>query len=157
MQFVFEALKRARVNMLKVVENTPKDKLGQTASPYNNNVLWNAAHCIATVDLLCYGLTGNEKRMNATFIDQFRKGTSAQSFSENEVESILALLRAHLVQQIEQLEADYKGALLQKEITPYETSFGVTIASIEEVIQFMLVHEGMHFGYILSQKRSITA
>ncbi|MFQ3214610.1 MAG: hypothetical protein ACI9C9_002150, partial [Marivirga sp.] len=53
-----------------------------------------------------------------------------------------------------QLNEDFSNKIFQ-DFTVYETSFGYTINSIEEAILFNNVHEGMHLGYVMAQKRAL--
>ena len=40
---------------------------------------------------------------------------------------------------------------------PYTTSFGVDLKDIEDAIIFNNMHESLHYGYILAQKRALIA
>ncbi len=39
--------------------------------------------------------------------------------------------------------------------TPYTTSFGMDLKSIQDAIIFNNMHESLHYGYIMAQKRAI--
>jgi len=56
---------------------------------------------------------------------------------------------------LESLKNDYTLNNFFANFKGYQTSYGVYLASIEEVITFMSVHEGLHLGYAMAQKRTI--
>ncbi len=39
--------------------------------------------------------------------------------------------------------------------TPYTTSFGMDLKSIQDAIIFNNMHESLHYGYAMAQKRAI--
>ena len=41
------------------------------------------------------------------------------------------------------------------EYTPYTTSLGIDLKSIQDAIIFNNIHEGLHYGYILAQRRAL--
>lgn len=47
------------------------------------------------------------------------------------------------------------GADLFSDYTPYTTSFGLDLKNIQDAIIFNNMHETLHYGYIMAQKRAI--
>ena len=41
--------------------------------------------------------------------------------------------------------------------TPYSTSFGIDLKNIQDAIIFNNMHESIHYGYVLAQKRALIA
>jgi predicted ribosome quality control (RQC) complex YloA/Tae2 family protein len=56
---------------------------------------------------------------------------------------------------VDELIEDYYGKRFGKAFQPYETSYGLKLNTIEEAIRFNNVHEAMHLGYMMSQRRSL--
>ncbi len=59
-----------------------------------------------------------------------------------------------LVETVDMLKQDYAD----KEFGPYKvytTSYNITLNTVEEAITFNNVHEGLHLGYIMAQKRTL--
>ncbi|WPC14383.1 hypothetical protein LEQ04_06940 [Riemerella anatipestifer] len=52
------------------------------------------------------------------------------------------------------LMKDYDDGLFL-DYSPYSTSFGIDIKSIKEAIIFNNLHESLHYGYILAQRRAL--
>ena len=44
---------------------------------------------------------------------------------------------------------------LFSDYTPYTTSFGLDLKNIQDAIIFNNMHETLHYGYIMAQKRAI--
>lgn len=127
------------------------DQLNEIPEGFNNSILWNYGHIIVTQQLLCYKLTGNEMLVSHDLVEEYKKG-QAPSRPASQLE--LDKLKSYGVSLIEQLEADYSTGSLA-EFAPYETSFKVKLDSIEDTITFLSVHEGLHLGYAMSQRKSV--
>ncbi|RMG65283.1 MAG: hypothetical protein D6722_16080 [Bacteroidetes bacterium] len=52
------------------------------------------------------------------------------------------------------MRADYEAGRFTA-YRRYETSYGVVLASIEDAIRFGNVHEGLHLGYMMVQRRAV--
>ena len=65
-------------------------------------------------------------------------------------------IKAELLISIETMDNDYKeGLFTGKEYPNYLTSYGVTISSIDVAISFNNIHEALHYGYIMAQKKAL--
>ena len=147
----FEILRLTRKNTVALLEGCSKEQLTTIPANYNNNVLWNAAHNLVTLQLLCYKLSENKVNLDSSLIDTFRKGTKATENLKIDVEELKTLL----ISTADQLEEDYNKGLFKKDFDSYPTSYGFTLNSIEDAITFNNLHEGIHFGYMLAQKKAI--
>jgi len=150
MKSQFEILRACRKNIVKLLESCSEEDLLRISPNYNNNLLWNAAHVLVTTQLLCYKLSGNDLSINSNIVDKYRKGTKATLDSNIDVSELIELLNS----SADQLELDYNKGLF-KNYSEYPTSFGFVLKSIEDAISFNNVHDGMHFGYMLAQKRGL--
>ncbi|MDP5139686.1 MAG: DinB family protein [Spirosomaceae bacterium] len=149
--YAFEILKITRNNILKTFDGLSIEELNRIPDGFNNNLIWNFGHVIATQQILCYGLSGNKAFVSNEIIDAYRKGTKPENVVSAEgLEELKKLSEA----AVQQMEKDYAAGLF-KEYKSYTTSYGTTISSIEEAIMFNNVHEGLHFGYCIALRKVI--
>jgi hypothetical protein len=59
-----------------------------------------------------------------------------------------------LISQIDKFEKDLTNNIFEN-YTAYKTSFQNTLETIEDALQFNLIHEGIHFGYLMNLNRNI--
>lgn len=118
---------------------------------FNNNLIWNIAHVVATQQLLVYKLSGLSMIVNEDLVDKFKKGTKVEGdVTKEEVDLIKSLLFSTL----EKTKEDYEKGVF-KDYNNYTTSTNSTMTSVEEAIAFNNFHEGIHLGYILALKRAL--
>lgn len=148
-----EILRNTRNNFAKVISSFSLEELNNTPVGFKNSLAWNYAHNIITMQLLVYGLSGKDMKINTELIDKYRKGTLPTSLmSEAELEYFKELSTS----TIDDLESDYESGLFSEvEFKEYPTSYGYTLTSVETAIGFNNIHEGVHFGYALAMKKSV--
>lgn len=118
---------------------------------FNNNIYWNIAHCVATEQLLHYYLSRLPFRIDKFWIETYKKGTLPNlNISESQVEDLSHIL----IETSKILMKDYDDGLFE-DYTPYTTSFGLDLKNIQEAIIFNNIHEGLHLGYAMAQKRAL--
>ncbi len=150
MKSQFDILRASRKNIVKLLESCTAEELVKVSPNYNNNLIWNAAHALVTTQLLCYKLSGNAMTLDEAIIDKYKKGSKVIEGESIDLAELISLLNT----SADQLEADYNKGLF-KSFNLYPTSFGFELGSIEDAIAFNNVHDGMHFGYMLAQKRGL--
>ena len=147
----FEILNITRKNVLNSVKELTLEELNKIPAGFQNNVIWNVAHIVATQQLLCYKLAGLEMALDTDFITKYMKGSIAQAVAtQHDVDYILKQLK----ELPTKMEQDYFNGIF-KVYNPYTTSYSITFDYIEKAIQFNNVHEGLHFGYIMAMKKVI--
>lgn len=151
MNYHFAAHRQVRRNLLEVLQDTSMDDLLLIPDGFNNNIYWNIAHCVATQQLLHYYLSGNSFRIDKYWIETYKKGTLPKlDVQQSEVDDLGYLL----LETSKILMKDFDANLFS-EYTPYTTSFGMDLKNIQDAIVFNTMHESLHYGYILAQKRAI--
>lgn len=151
MNYHFQAHKQVRKNLVKILKETTLEDLLIIPDGFNNNMFWNIAHCVATQQLLHYYLSGNSFRIDSLWIETYKKGTFPNlDVSDNEVEDLEFLLTETSKILIKDYDANFFP-----EYSPYTTSFGLDLKNIQDAIVFNNMHESLHFGYVLAQKRAI--
>ena len=147
----FEILNITRNNILNSIKDMSLSELNKIPIGFNNNVIWNVGHIVATQQLLCYKMSCLDMALDAAFIAKYMKGSFAVGdASQEELD--------YIVKQLKELpakvEADYANQLF-KEYNTYTTSYNITLNDVEQAIQFNNVHEGLHLGYIMAMKKGL--
>lgn len=147
----FEFLKATRLNFIKLIEPLSLSQLNKIPSGFNNNIIWNYGHILAVQYGLTYGLSGQTINFSANFIQLFKKGNKPErNFEQHVVDQLISIGKSN----ISELETDFNAGKF-KQFKLYETSYGVTLKTIEQAINFTAIHEAMHFGYALAQKKML--
>jgi len=147
----FIAHKIIRENLANVLQNTDYSDLIYVPDGFKNNIYWNIAHCIATQQLLIYYLSDIPFKIDKYWIETYKKGTFPSSkVSKQEIED----LRFLLGETSKIMARDYDNNLFQN-YEKYSTSFNMNLNNVEDAILFNNIHEGIHYGYILAQKKAI--
>jgi len=139
-------LRATRTNVLGIFQAHSLEQANEIPKGFNNNLAWNAGHIVATMELLVYALSGGKTPSSREFIDRYRKGTQPEGpVSQAEYD----LITAKLTEGVDQLENDLK----EKDFGNYKeytTSYGVTLASVEDALAFNNMHEAMHLGTMIA-------
>jgi hypothetical protein len=144
-------LKKLRFAVLKTVEQLTTEQLNKVPDGFNNNIIWNIAHLIASQQNLCYVKAGQETLVPEPFIQAYKPGTKPeQQVSATDIEFI----KSQLLNTAEQLETDLKAHKFDN-YTPWVNSMGLELNNINDIISYLPLHESMHLGYILALKRLI--
>lgn len=149
MDFAFNVLNAARKSVVGLAKRFPIEILNTIPNGYSNHLAWNIGHLVATQQLLTYGLSGNPFTVEQWVIDRFRKGAAPTKVSQSEMDYLLN----QLITGTAELKKDYEDGVF-KSYNEYPTSFGVTLSSIENAIEFNSVHDGIHLGIILAMRKA---
>lgn len=151
MDWAFDITLKNRAILKSYLETLPLSELNTIPQGFNNNIIWNIAHTIATQQLLVYGLSGESTMMPGSMIDRFRKGTKPEGdLSQEDINHIKDLLFS----TIEKTKEDYNNGVFQNFKT-YTVKTKSTLTNVTEAITFNNFHEGIHLGYILALKKSL--
>ena len=152
MLYDFDICQKNRQLLYNLMERLTPEQLNKVPEGYNNNILWNIAHSIATQQLLVYGLSGEEVKVPTHIIDNYRKGTKPNKpATTEEIEEIKSLLFT----TINQLEKDYSDGIFTSFKTYVLSTSGGTLQKVEDAIAFNNYHEGLHLGYAMALARAI--
>lgn len=149
--FILKVLEAGRRKFHSYLQNNSDEHLCAIPKGYNNNLLWNIGHVVVTQHLLVYKLQSAELQLPEEMIESFRKGSMANAAENLQWKS---LIEQELENGILEL-----GRFLQNEkstAVDYPTSFGVHLSSLDDCLQFLLMHEGIHLGYCMALSRSIS-
>lgn len=151
MNYHFQVHQQIRKNLLDLLQNNTLEDLVIIPDGFNNNMYWNIAHTVATQQLLNYYLSGNPFRIDKYWVETYKKGTlPTMEVSAEEVEDLGFLLTETSKILLKDYDADFFS-----DYTPYTTSFGLDLKNIQDAIIFNNIHESLHLGYAIAQKRAL--
>ncbi len=145
-------IRKARLVQTNIINELGIEQLNEIPKGFNNNIIWNMAHLIATQQIVCYRRAGVEPVVDAAFIDAYAPGTRPEKLvSAEEITQIQELFFTTL----DRFEQDLQAGLFNN-YTAWTTRAGVEINNIDDVLAFLPYHEGMHMGYIQAQRRVLS-
>ncbi len=151
MEHIFDTMRVTRNNILNTISGFSNEQLNRVPVGYSNNLVWNLGHVLVTQQLLVYRLSGQQGYIRDDFIDRFRKGTKPEGeVEQQEVNSI----KLELLNMVDKTRKDWEAEKF-KEYKEYPTSFGVTLHSTSDALQFNNSHEALHLGYMMAMKKMI--
>jgi hypothetical protein len=151
MDWTFDISLKNRAILKSFIESFTLEELNKIPQGFNNNMIWNIAHIIATQQVLVYKFSGLPTLISNEMIEMFRKGSKPErDLTQNEVDDIKGLLFS----TVEKTKEDYHNGVF-KSYQSYTTSTNTTLTNIEEALGFNIFHEGIHLGYILALKKSL--
>lgn len=151
MEKYLDLSRATRSNFLRLLETLNLEQLNKIPAGFNNNIIWNFGHIISSQQSLCYTLSGLTPKIDHALVMKYKKGSTPEQYVEQEEIRELKLL---LMSTIEETEKDFKTGAF-KDFKPYTTSMGITLNSIEDVIRFIPVHDGIHFGYAMAMRKLV--
>jgi hypothetical protein len=140
-----------RKHLLHLIEGLTTEQLNQIPAGFNNNIIWNVVHLISAQQGVCYTRAGAPITVDDKYYSPYRPDTKPNGFIDSgEIEVIKELL----ITSIDQLETDYQNNVF-KNYPEWATRYGIQITSIEDGINFLPFHDGMHIGYVIALKRLV--
>lgn len=152
MEKYFDIIEKSRSNFIGLIEGLSIEQVNKIPAGFNNNIIWNFAHTLATQQVICYRLAELEPVVDANFIDLFKKGTKPEQFIDGEKLQYIKKLSAAT---LEKLKLDFDDKVFSN-FKPYQTSYNVTLNNIEDAIKFISVHDGLHLGYAMAQRKLVS-
>ncbi|WP_420457071.1 DinB family protein [Rubrivirga sp.] len=146
-----DVVRQTRRAMAAVVDALPDAARTTIPDGFNNHVLWNAGHVVATEQALTYGLSGMPPNPPDGFMADFRKRSSPRDWDRAWT---WAEVRDLLLSAPDRTEADLRAGRFET-FREYRTTPGVVLASAEDAVRFNLYHEGLHLGSILALRKLV--
>ncbi|MHA4896052.1 DinB family protein [Pedobacter sp. PWIIR3] len=146
-----ESLKKIRTFTLNTIDGLSPEQFNKIPECYNNNIIWNVAHMVAAEQGVCYLRAGLPTVIPEHFYAAFKPGSKPEGhLDEIQILEIKNLLLSSLVR----LEADLLDNKFES-YTSWATRYGVEMNNINDALNFLPFHEGMHLGYIMALKRLV--
>lgn len=145
----FEILRQTRTYLLGLVADLATGQLNEIPPGFNNNIIWNLAHLVAAQQGVCYVRNGLPVTIEEKLYEEYKPGTKPEtSVTDAGVQEIKSLL----LSTIDRLEKDYNGDRF-RDFRPWTHRYGVAHNSMEDSLNLLLFHDGLHLGYIMALKR----
>ena len=122
----FEAIIVNRRIFLSMLENYSLEQLNFIPKGYSNNIFWNIAHSVASMQLLVYSLSNSNWRIPKEIVKGYRNGTRPDRlYTQKEVDAVKSVL----VSSAEQCEKDYNDGYFG-DYKGFSTATGFDMISI---------------------------
>ena len=152
MDFTFQVLNNTRGIFKKIIEKNALKDLNKIPDGFNNNIIWNIGHVVVSEQLLAYKLSGLDSTLSDEMINKYRKDTKPEGdLTQVEVNEIKDLLSSTL----ERTKEDYYDDVFENYNSYTVSTTGNTLNNIDEALQFVAIHEGLHYGYVLALLKAI--
>lgn len=152
MDFTFELIQNLRIIFKKIIEETSLEDMNIVPDGFNNNIIWNIAHVIVSEQLLAYNLSGLEMSLPIEMINKYKKGTKPEKkVSKDEINEIKELL----LKSLAKTKKDYQTGIFKNYNSYTVSTTGNTLNNIDDALQFIATHEGIHYGYILALLKAV--
>lgn len=152
MEKTFHTIKTVRENFLKLISGISIESLNEVPPGFNNNIIWNFGHIIASQQILCYEFTDNKPLIENCYISSYRNGTKPDHFIDN---AELEILKENLLSTIDCTEHNLKNNLFEN-FRPKLLHFGLKLEDIQDALRWVPVHDAIHFGYSLALKKMVS-
>ena len=152
MEFTFDVFAKTRGFFKAYLEELPLSQLNAIPDGFNNNVLWNIGHCIVTEQILVYKLSGLPMNISDELVVKYVKGSIPDGkATQADVDELKSLLFS----TVEKTKSDFSSKVFTTFNEYTLSTTGNTLTNVSQAIQFALVHEGIHSGYILALLRAL--
>ena len=151
MEALFKAWETSRRTYLNFFESYSLEQLNVIPHAFNNNLIWNIGHIIATQHKLIYKGSGLKGHIPEEVFYKYQSGTKPElPVSQEEAD----LLKELLTSQIQPTLNDFKNNIfvVYNERT---TGTGFHLTSIQDAFEWNNFHEGLHLGYMMSIKKFV--
>lgn len=74
-----DILRKARLRMLEKVNGLSIEQLNKVPEGFNNNIIWNMGHLLASQESMMYIRSGQALHVEQSFIDAYRNGTKPEA------------------------------------------------------------------------------
>jgi len=146
-----DLIRKTRFKALEIISGLSIPDLNKIPAGFNNNIIWHLGHMIAAQEGIFYLRGKLELTIEQEFFNSFKNGSRPErEIHEEELEKIKSLLFSSL----DQFESDLEKNAFHN-YPAWTVGMGVEINSIDDAINFLIFHEGLHFGYIMAYKRII--
>jgi hypothetical protein len=147
----FEILKKTRQYLLDNINDLTTEQLNEIPVGFNNNIIWNIGHMLAAQQGICYTRANVNRRIEDKYFEAYKPGTKPEGFIDA---AGVAEIKRLFIETVDQLEADYNNNLFSN-FTAFTNRYGFEHRYIDDSVNFVLYHEGLHFGVVTSMKRLV--
>ncbi|RAJ77538.1 DinB family protein [Chitinophaga dinghuensis] len=144
MKHAITIIRNFRSQALQLFDTYSEEQLNQVPEGFNNNILWNLGHLIASDQQIWYMASNHPLRIDKPFIDTFRRGTKPeQPYDAATIQQV----KNFMIQPIDDFVADYNTGMFS-EYNTWTPLVGGPVTSLDEAIAFSAFHHGLHASAI---------
>jgi hypothetical protein len=133
------------------VKDLSLEKLNKIPHGLNNNIIWNLGHLVAAQQSICYLKGGLKPPLQEDSYDLFMPGTRPERFFDNDEEDEI---KALLISSVDLLQKDIESNYFDS-FVPWTNRYGITLNNIEDAINYIHFHDGLHVGVIMNMRKLI--
>jgi hypothetical protein len=146
-----ETIKNIRRFLLELISELSTEQLNEVPTGFNNNIVWNLGHLVAAQQGICYFRSNVPMVVSEEYFNNFKGGSKPErAFSPDEIDQIKQLL----IDSLDQFERDLNNKLFVT-YTSVITRYGIEFKHIDDAIEFLPFHEGLHMGTIMALKKLV--
>jgi hypothetical protein len=152
MNKTLEKIKGFRQFLLRQTEDLTEQQLNHIPAGSSNNIIWNLGHLLAAEQNMCYVKAGVPITIDNRYFTLFLSGTKPEApVDSHDIQTIRKLL----ITSLERLQSDLDKNLFENYSPSVAIAkvYGFEVKNIHEALEYLLYHEGLHSGYVLSLKR----
>jgi hypothetical protein len=149
-----EKIQKFREHLNKQIESLTGQQLNHIPDGYHNNIVWNLGHMISAQQTMCYVRAGLSVVVDERFYTPYLSGTRPEKFID---EQEIRMVKDLFITAIDRLQADLEKNIFEN----YSPSvmipkvYGFEVNNIDEAIEYLLYHDGLHTGCIMSLKHLV--
>lgn len=147
-----EKIKKFRLHLLTQLEGLTNQELNYIPPAFNNNIVWNLGHMIAAQQNMCYVKSNRPVAVADKFFTQYFSGKKPESLADElHIDELFKIF----ITSIDQLQHDYDKKLFSEYLPSAAILkvYGFEVNDIDSALEYLLYHDGLHAGQILSLKR----
>ena len=147
-------IKALRNYLLGQLVDCNTKQLNEIPPGQHNNIIWNIAHMTAVIQNICYLKSGLAAVIPTKYYTPYLPGTKPEVFIESAEVDILKDL---FISSLDRLQEDYSQKIFANYSAPatIQKIYGFVIKDIDDALDYLLYHEGLHAGHIGTLKLQI--
>lgn len=143
MNQTIDNIRKIRQHAVAILDNHSEEQVNKIPDGFNNNIIWNIGHLVAAQEGVCYKRCGMPANVSEEYFEQYKPGSRPEKHIDAQQ---IAFIKDQLLSSLDQLEADHAAGKLV--MNPWTTRYGVDINTIDDGINFIQFHEGLHLGIV---------
>lgn len=146
-----DTIRKTRTHVLDLIKDLSLEKMNKLPHGFNNNIIWNVGHLVAGQQAICYTRAGLSSSIPESAYDSYKPGTRPERFIEGDEEDEIKKL---LFSSLDILEKDYQANTFRA-FVPWTTRLGISLNDINDALEYLHFHEGLHTGVISSMRKLV--
>ncbi|MBE7172990.1 MAG: DinB family protein [Williamsia sp.] len=146
-----DRIKTIRLSLLNLVNDLTVEQLNEIPAGFKNNIIWHLGHLTAAQQGVCYARAGLKPFVEEQYLVLYRPGTKPEAFVTGEE---IDMIKDLLISSLDQFDLDLSANIFTN-YTPWTSRYGVAMDNIQDALEFLLFHEGLHAGHITAMKKLV--